>query len=390
MKEDETVGKYFLRVEEMVNAMKALGETIDEPSLVKKILRSLPDMFNPKVSAIEELNDLKTMGFDQLLGTLTTYEMRIVKYIECYICHNYGHKSIDCRLREYEPDSKYPTENVKFWKKKESDKCGLVFSAQRKSNPWYIDSGCSKHMMRDKGKFLSLSESKSGNVTFGNDAPGKIKGKGMVSLSNGKGKAQDVLLVGQLKDNLLSVSQMCDRGCEVLFTSKDCKIKSVNSGQVVAKGIRTENNVYVLKEKGEEIHLSKHDERWLWHRRLVHLKFYHLFKLKNLEAIKDLPRISKPQDSMCKPCQVGKQNRTQFKFKSFTSIEKPLQLVHMDLCGPSRQEGTGKENYFMLIIDDYSRLTWVAFLKEKAEAFEKFKIFKALTETEIGKRLKVV
>jgi hypothetical protein len=159
--------------------------------------------------------------------------------IECYICHNYGHKSIEFRLREYEPESKSPSKNVKFWKKKESDKCGLVLSAQRKMNPWYIDSGCSKHMTRDKGKFLSLSERKSANVTFGNDAPGKIKGKGMVSLSNGKGKAQDVLLVDGIKHNLLSVSQIFDRGCEVLFTSKDYKIKSVNSGQVVAKGIRT-------------------------------------------------------------------------------------------------------------------------------------------------------
>jgi hypothetical protein len=79
MKEDEIVGKYFLRVEEMVNAMKTLGETIDEPSLVQKILRTLPDRFNPKVSSIEELNDLKTLEFDQLLGTLTAYEMRIVK-----------------------------------------------------------------------------------------------------------------------------------------------------------------------------------------------------------------------------------------------------------------------------------------------------------------------
>jgi hypothetical protein len=78
MKEDETVGKYFLRVEGMVNSMKALGETIGEPSLVHKILRSLPDRFNPKVSAIEELNDLKTLSFDQLLGMLIAYEMRIV------------------------------------------------------------------------------------------------------------------------------------------------------------------------------------------------------------------------------------------------------------------------------------------------------------------------
>jgi hypothetical protein len=256
--------------------------------------------------------------------------------VECYTCHNFGHKSIDYRLRNYEPNSKSPVENVKFWKKKESNKCGLVLSAQRKTKPWYIDSGFSKHMMRDKGKFLSLSESKSGTVTFGNDAPGKIKGKGMVSLSNGNGKAQDVLLVDGMKHNLLSVSQMCDRGCELLFTSKDCKIKSANSGQVVAKGIRTENNVYVLKENREECHLRKHDERWLWHRRLGHLNFDHLIKLKNLKAVKDLSKISKPQDSVCKPCQVGKQNRTQFKSKSFTSTEKPLQLVHMDLCGPSR------------------------------------------------------
>jgi hypothetical protein len=94
-------------------------------------------------------------------------------------------------------------------------------------------------MTGDKGKFLSLIEIKSGNVALVNDAPGKIKGKGMVSSSNGKGKAQDVLLVYGMKHNLLSVSQMCDRGCEVVFTSKDCKVKSVTSGQVVAKAIRT-------------------------------------------------------------------------------------------------------------------------------------------------------
>jgi hypothetical protein len=122
------------------------------------------------------------------------------------------------------------TENVKVWKKKVDDKCGLVLSAKRKKNPQYIDSGCSKHMTGDKSKFLTLSDSKSGNVTFGNDAPGKIKGKGIVSLSNGKRKAQDVLFVEGLKHNLLSVNQVCDQGCEVVFTSKYCRIKSVDSG----------------------------------------------------------------------------------------------------------------------------------------------------------------
>ena len=103
---------------------------------------------------------------------------------ECYTCHNFGHEAVECHLRDYELDLNPSAENVKVWKKKENDKCGLVLSAQRQKNPCYIDSGCSKHMMGDKGKFLSLSESKSGNITFGNDAPVKIKGKGMVSFFN--------------------------------------------------------------------------------------------------------------------------------------------------------------------------------------------------------------
>jgi hypothetical protein len=79
---------------------------------------------------------------------------------ECYTYHNYGHKAADYRLRNYKPDLNPSTENFKVWKKKEDDKCGLVLSAQRQKNPWYIDSGCSKHMTGDKSKFLTLSERK--------------------------------------------------------------------------------------------------------------------------------------------------------------------------------------------------------------------------------------
>jgi len=81
MNEDESVSKFFLRVDKLVNAMRALGGKIkdDDTNLVQKILRSLPDRFNPKVSAIEEMSDLKTLTMDQLLGTLIAYEMRISK-----------------------------------------------------------------------------------------------------------------------------------------------------------------------------------------------------------------------------------------------------------------------------------------------------------------------
>jgi hypothetical protein len=74
MNEDETINKFFLRVEELVNSMKDLNEKIEDAFLVQKILRSLPNRFNPKVSTIEELNDLTTLSIDQLLGTLTAYK----------------------------------------------------------------------------------------------------------------------------------------------------------------------------------------------------------------------------------------------------------------------------------------------------------------------------
>jgi hypothetical protein len=177
---------------------------------------------------------------------------------------------------------------------------------------------------------------------LGNDAPEKINCKGMVSLSNGKGKYQNVLFVDGLKHNLLSVSQVCDRGCEVFFTSKYCRIKFVNSGKLIAKGIRIKNNVYVLKEEKEECHLSKYDESWIWHRRLGHLNFDHIIRLRTSGVVKYIPKISKIYDSVSKSCQIGKLTRTQFKSKNFSSTEKLLSLVHMDLCGPSRKEGTGK------------------------------------------------
>ena len=81
---------------------------------------------------------------------------------KCYICHNYGHKALKCHLKNYRPDSRmnYSAENVKVWKKKESNKCGLLLSAQKKMDPSYIDNGCSKHMTGDKSNCMSLSESK--------------------------------------------------------------------------------------------------------------------------------------------------------------------------------------------------------------------------------------
>jgi hypothetical protein len=76
MKEDEDIAAYFLRVNEIVNAIIGLGEEIEESVIVQKILRSLPMRFNPKISALEERSYLDLISMDKLHGIFTAYEMR--------------------------------------------------------------------------------------------------------------------------------------------------------------------------------------------------------------------------------------------------------------------------------------------------------------------------
>ena len=93
-------------------------------------------------------------------------------------------------------------------------------------------------------------------------------------------------------------------------------------------------------------------------------------------------------DNICKPCQHGKQMRVSFKTKEY-STSKPLELVHIDLHGPKRTQNLKGESYFMFLIDDYTRMTWVTFLKEKSEKKnEKFEAFKSLVQIETDLKIK--
>jgi hypothetical protein len=76
MEESEDITTYFLRIDEVVNTMRGLGETIGNGIIVQKVLRSLPARFDPKISSLEERTDIDTLLMDELQGILTTYEMR--------------------------------------------------------------------------------------------------------------------------------------------------------------------------------------------------------------------------------------------------------------------------------------------------------------------------
>ena len=121
--------------------------------------------------------------------------------------------------------------------------------------------------------------------------------------------------------------------------------------------------------------------------RLGHLNFDNLVKISKKEVVRDFPKMVKPLKSVCKHCQHGKETRTSFKTKEHMA-SYALEIVHIHLCGPTRTKILQGGYYYMLLIDDYTRMTWVTFLKEKSEAFEKFKIFKAMVENETHVKIK--
>ena len=86
--------------------------------------------------------------------------------------------------------------------------------------------------------------------------------------------------------------------------------------------------------------------------------------MSNLGAVRNLPKITKPSNPICRHYQLGKKTRVRLKTKEH-STSKPLELVHTDIFGPTRTKSMQGESYFIMFIDDFTRMAWVFFLKEK-------------------------
>ena len=230
-------------------------------------------------------------------------------------------------------------------------------------------------MTGDRSLLASLNSKDGGFVTFGDNSKGKIIGIGNVGKESSP-MIENVLLVDGLKHNLLSISQLCDRGNKVIFDKDLCTIESIKDNETLFIGQRIEN-VYVFKIDNDEptngtCLSAMNDNGWLWHRRLGHAHMNLIYKLAKKDLVIGLPKISFEKDRLCGACQQGKQTKISFKSKNIVSTSRPLQLLHMDLIGPSRTMSLGGKLYILVIVDDFSRFTWVTFLAHKNEAFSSF------------------
>ena len=113
-----------------------------------------------------------------------------------------------------------------------------------RTKPWYLDNGCSRHMIGNKNCFLSFEKKDGGLVTLGNNDKGKIRGKSTIGKLN-SAKIENVQYVEGLKHNLLIISQLCDSGFEVIFKPNICELRQTSSNKLLFSRSR-KKNLYVL------------------------------------------------------------------------------------------------------------------------------------------------
>ncbi|GKB48946.1 putative ribonuclease H-like domain-containing protein [Tanacetum coccineum] len=189
---------------------------------------------------------------------------------------------------------------------------------------WYLDSGCSKHMTGDRSQLTNFVNKFLGTVKFGNDHVAKILGYGDYQIENVT--ISRVYYVEGLEHNLFSVGQFCDSNLEVAFRQHTCFIRNLEGVDLLTES--GGNNLYTL-------------------------------------SLRDMTTFS----PICLLSKASKTNKKKpHKPKAEDTNQEKLYLLHMDLCGPMRVASVNEKKYILVIVDDYSRFTWVKCLRSKDEA----------------------
>jgi hypothetical protein len=228
----------------------------------------------------------------------------------------------------------------------------------------------------------NVKQTNGGYVAFAGVKGGYITGEGAVS--NGKISFEKVNYVEELKHNLLSVSQICDKKYSTFFNERECLILKpgivIPEDWIVMRAPR-KNDTYMLDMSDSAssdnltclVSKSTERESIMWHRRMGHIHLRKMNYLVKNNLVTGVPFTTFSMQDFCIPCKKGKQHKKSHPTKLTNSINTPLELLHMDLFGPIRIKSIGGRSYCLVITDDFSRFSWVHFLATKDETTEALK-----------------
>ncbi|GJU98357.1 retrovirus-related pol polyprotein from transposon TNT 1-94 [Tanacetum coccineum] len=197
-------------------------------------------------------------------------------------------------------------------------------------------------MTEDRSQLTNFVNKFLGIVKFKNDHMAKIMGYGDYQIGNVM--ISRVYYVEGLRHKLFSVGKFCNSNLEVAFCQHTCFIRNLE-GDDLLTGFRGKN-LYTLSLRDIMVSslISRHG------------------------LVRGLPKLKFEKDHSCSACAKGKSKKKPYKPKSEDTNQEKLYLLHMDLCGPMRVASVNGKKYILVIVDDYSRFTWVKCLRSKDEA----------------------
>ncbi|GKB45396.1 retrovirus-related pol polyprotein from transposon TNT 1-94 [Tanacetum coccineum] len=237
-----------------------------------------------------------------------------------------------------------------------------------------------------KGNLIASSESDGypnifmflGTIRFGNDHVATILGFG--DLQWGNILITRVYFIEGLGHNLFLVGQFCYSNLDVAFRRNTCFVRNLEGVDLLNEN-RTINlytiNLHDMASTSLICLMARATsiKSWLWHQRLSHLNFKTINELAKNDLVTGLPKFKYHKEHLCPSCEQGKIKRASHPPKPVLSSKQRLHLLHMDLCGPMRIASINGKRYVLVIVDDYSRYTWVLFLRSKDEAPKEIRTF---------------
>ena len=417
--------------------MAAIGVSISSVELARKCIRILPPKFDILATTLNTQVRVPPLTFEDFSSILQEEELRQKarqqpqgedatfstnqkkgkakdsrnsssfakdkkkKKMKCFYCKKAGHIQSECRKKAADEKNGVVKSSTTTTKKESSNNaqaelelwvaieelCAKAVHSNGADDHWIIDSGATRHITSHKDWYSLLRPVGDDIVVaVGNDAKCPVKGTGTISFMKNDSVTKnlsDVLYVPDIKRNLLSVAAITDRDLKVQFDKSGAEILN-SDGVVVGRATRS-NNLYKLTAYSANAKISTIK---LWHERFGHLSLVVLKEMYRSVMVADLPAILDLPD-VCEACMMGKEHRQPFPQEA-SRAKAPLELVHIDLCGKMNTAALGGSSYFMTLIDDYSRRTWVYFLKGKDEAFAKFIEWHILVEKETGNKLRTL
>ncbi|KAJ9544583.1 hypothetical protein OSB04_024290 [Centaurea solstitialis] len=282
-----------------------------------------------------------------------------------------------------------PVKSPKPKEKSEKDTSPAALSG---SHMWYFDSGAFRHVTGQRNILFDYVVRAEGFVKLVDKRRLPIIGYG--SMTNGEHVIKNVRYVEGLSFNLLSSSQFCDGGYLVKTSILGSNIED-EDGNVILRARRNGHlyttMFYVVPQQMETVvFLAKatKEERWLWHQRLSHQNFRDMNKLVSKHLVNGLPETRLSKDTLCSACEKGKMKKSSHPPKMETNCHHPLDMLHMDLCGPMRVESLARKKYMLVLVDEYSRYTWLEFLRTKSNAADLIIAFIKRIQVLLGRQVK--